>query len=73
MSIRKIHTELGITTVLVTHNLSETQEMGDRIVAMNNGEVVEVNDLRNGYGIDYNSPHNMQQCSSCTIDCNCEV
>lgn len=71
--IRKIHTELGITTVLVTHNLAEAQEMGDRIVAMNNGGVVEVNDLRNGYGIDYNSPHNMQQCSSCTIDCNCEV
>jgi len=70
--IKKIHTEFGITTLLVTHNMVEAKEMGDRIVAMNDGEVVEVSDIQDGYEYDFNRPYDMQHCSGCTIDCNCK-
>ncbi|WP_456468040.1 hypothetical protein [Archaeoglobus sp.] len=29
----------GITTVFVTHNLTDAEEMGDRVVALNNGKI----------------------------------
>ena len=59
--IKKIHKRLGITTVLVTHDMAEAEEMGDRIVTMNGGEVHEVADLQPEH-----------ECSSCAIDCNCK-
>ena len=35
----KLHTDLGITTVLITHNLKEALQYGNRLVQMSNGSV----------------------------------
>jgi len=37
--IRQIQRNAGITTVFVTHNLTDAEEMGDRVVALNNGKI----------------------------------
>jgi ABC-type Fe3+/spermidine/putrescine transport system ATPase subunit len=57
--IKKIQKSFGITTILVTHNPEDAEEMGDRIVTMDGGEVHEheVHDF-------------MQNCTGCGIDCN---
>lgn len=57
--VKKIQKKLKITTILVTHNLDEAEEMGDRIVAMNDGRISEVADF-------------MQNCAGCRIDCYCK-
>jgi len=45
---RKIHDDLGLTTIMVTHDMTEALLLGDRIAAMNEGRI-----LRPG------SPHEM--------------
>src|SRR5215210_2794950 len=35
----KLHTDLGITTVLITHNLKEALQYGNRLLQMNNGKI----------------------------------
>ncbi len=40
--IKRLHQELGITTVYVTHDQAEAMSLGDRMVVMNSGEVVQV-------------------------------
>ena len=35
----QIQRNAGITTVFVTHNLTDAEEMGDRVVALNNGKI----------------------------------
>jgi putative spermidine/putrescine transport system ATP-binding protein len=37
--LREIHERLGITTVLVTHDLEEAFSLGDRVVVMNAGQI----------------------------------
>ena len=39
--IQQIHTDLGITTVYVTHDQEEAMTMGDRIAVMNDGQVLQ--------------------------------
>ncbi len=39
---RKIHRELGLTTVMVTHDMTEALVMGDRIAVMMDGNIVQV-------------------------------
>ncbi len=39
--IRELQTKLGITTIMVTHDQEEALTMADRIVVMNNAEVVQ--------------------------------
>jgi ABC-type sugar transport system ATPase subunit len=70
--IKRIQKGLGITTVLVTHDLAEAKEMGDRIVTMNGGEVHEVADLQGMYRYDPDDLHNLQNCTGCAIDCYCK-
>jgi spermidine/putrescine ABC transporter ATP-binding subunit len=41
VELRRIHDDLGITTVFVTHNQREAMSMSDRIVVMRDGEVVQ--------------------------------
>ena len=73
--IRQIQREMGITTVFVTHNLTDAEEMGDRIVALNSGKIKQVtskmfNDATatdNG-----NRSQSFQDCLHCTIDCYCK-
>ena len=35
----KLHTDLGITTMLITHNLKEAVQYGNRLLQMNNGKI----------------------------------
>jgi multiple sugar transport system ATP-binding protein len=51
----KLHRQLGITTIYVTHDQVEAMTMGDRIVVMNNGVVQQVDTPLNLY----NNPANM--------------
>jgi ABC-type Fe3+/spermidine/putrescine transport system ATPase subunit len=47
--IRRIHRELGITTVYVTHDQSEALAIADRIAVMNIGRVAQVGEPREIY------------------------
>lgn len=40
--VRSLQHELGITTVLVTHNQAEAMEVADRVVIMNHGRIEQV-------------------------------
>lgn len=52
--IKDLQTELGITTIMVTHDQEEAMEMADRIVVMNHGLIEQV-----GTAIElYNRPAN---------------
>jgi putative spermidine/putrescine transport system ATP-binding protein len=42
IEIRRIHRELGVTTLYVTHDQSEAMTMSDRIVVFNGGRVEQV-------------------------------
>jgi len=73
--IRKIQKDLGITTVLVTHNPEEAEEMGDRIITIAGGKIREAEtQCLCGSQNTYNAqnPHNTQNCAGCTIDCYCK-
>jgi len=39
---RRIHDQLGLTTVLVTHDMTEALILADRVAAMRDGELVQV-------------------------------
>ncbi|MCO5178268.1 MAG: ABC transporter ATP-binding protein [Thermomicrobiales bacterium] len=49
LEIRRLHQELGITFIYVTHDQEEALVMSDRIVVMNNGRVVQIGDPRDLY------------------------
>ncbi|MGN6463693.1 MAG: ABC transporter ATP-binding protein, partial [Pseudolabrys sp.] len=42
IEIRRIHRELGVTTIYVTHDQTEAMTMSDRIVVFNSGKVEQV-------------------------------
>ena len=42
--LRSIHHELGVTSILVTHDQEEAAELSDEIVVMNNGQIEQVGD-----------------------------
>jgi len=39
---RKIHDDLGLTTIMVTHDMTEALLLADRIAAMDAGNIVKV-------------------------------
>lgn len=39
--LREIHTELGITTIFVTHDQEEALDLADRVVILNQGQIVQ--------------------------------
>ncbi|WP_320198069.1 sulfate/molybdate ABC transporter ATP-binding protein [Agrobacterium sp. rho-13.3] len=39
--LREIHEELGITTIFVTHDQEEALDLADRVVILNQGEIVQ--------------------------------
>ncbi len=47
--LRRLQLELGITTVLVTHDQEEAMSMSDRVVVMNNGRIEQVGTPRDLY------------------------
>lgn len=42
MELRRIHRELGVTTIHITHDLMEAIEMADRVAIIQNGGVAQV-------------------------------
>jgi ABC-type sugar transport system ATPase subunit len=42
LELRRLHEELGVTTIHVTHNLIEAEEMADRMAIINMGAVEQV-------------------------------
>lgn len=40
--LRKLHDELNITTIFVTHDQEEAMEMSDRVVVMNGGRIEQI-------------------------------
>ena len=42
--LRSIHHELGVTSILVTHDQEEAAELSDEIVVMNQGQIVQIGD-----------------------------
>jgi molybdate/tungstate transport system ATP-binding protein len=42
MELRRIHQELGVTTVHITHNHLEAEELADRIAIMHNGTIEQI-------------------------------
>ncbi|MDF2989236.1 MAG: putative 2-aminoethylphosphonate transporter ATP-binding protein [Eubacterium sp.] len=49
LEIRKIQRELGITTIMVTHDQEEALTMADRIIVMNNAVIEQVGTPRTVY------------------------
>lgn len=47
--VRSLQRELGITTILVTHNQSEAMEIADRLVILNEGRIEQVGDPETVY------------------------
>ncbi len=47
--LRRLHEELHITTVFVTHDQEEAMEVADRIVVMNKGEIAQVGSVDSLY------------------------
>lgn len=40
--VKKIHTDLSLTTVFVTHDMDEALKLGDRICIMRDGKIVQI-------------------------------
>ena len=47
--LTRIHSELGITTIYVTHDQEEAMTMSDRIAILNNGELQQVGEPKEVY------------------------
>jgi ABC-type sulfate/molybdate transport systems ATPase subunit len=71
--IRQIQRKMGITTVFVTHNLADAEEMGDRIVTLNSGKIQQVTSkVFNDATDNGNRSQKFQDCLHCVIDCYCK-
>ena len=44
VELRELHLQLGVTSIYVTHDLSEALALADRVVVMNNGKIEQVSD-----------------------------
>ena len=72
--IRRIHEMLGITTIFVTHDLADAQEMGDRVIAINNGKAMQVtSEIRQTRETLSKFNHEVTDCLQCVIDCGCKT
>jgi multiple sugar transport system ATP-binding protein len=47
--LKRVHREIGATTVYVTHNLPEAMAMGDRLAVLNRGEIEQIGPPRAVY------------------------
>jgi sulfate/thiosulfate transport system ATP-binding protein len=47
--LRRLHDEVHVTTIFVTHDQEEAMEIADQIVLMNHGHVEQIGDARNLY------------------------
>jgi molybdate/tungstate transport system ATP-binding protein len=74
LSLKRIHNELGITTVHITHNHAEAWELGDRIAIMDNGGIAQVGRARdiffspqNDIVSNFIGSLNILQCDDCQV------
>ena len=49
IELRRLHDQLGMTTVYVTHDQREALTMSDRIAVINHGKLIQLDDPRNIY------------------------
>ncbi len=45
--LRRVHEEIGSTTLLVTHDLNDASILADRIAVMRDGRILQVDTLEN--------------------------
>ena len=72
LELRRLHEELGITTIHVTHNLIEAEEMADKIAILNKGKLEQVGTIEevffypeNETVSDFIGTPNILNCSHC--------
>ena len=72
MELKRIHNELGVTMIHVTHNQSEAQELADRIGILNLGKMEQVGQPEeiffypeNAIVSDFIGTPNILKCSNC--------
>jgi sulfate transport system ATP-binding protein len=53
--LRRLHDEVAVTTVLVTHDQEEAMEVADRVVVMNAGRIEQVGPPREVYDVPANA------------------
>ncbi len=71
--LKQLHRKLGITTIYVTHDLQEAEEMGDRIAVIENGKIEQVAPMaevfffpKNEKVSDFIGAPNILTCEHCT-------
>lgn len=74
LELRRLHRELGVTTLHVTHNQSEAEELSDRIAVLSSGKVEQVGNPQqiffypqNRTVSDFIGAPNMLDCDSCRV------
>lgn len=74
LELRRIQSSLGVTSVFVTHNLSEADELADRIGIMNDGRIQQVGvsheiffSPENSYVHEFLGAPNILECESCSL------
>jgi ABC-type sugar transport system ATPase subunit len=72
LELRRIHQELGVTTIHVTHNHLEAEELADRMAIMSSGEIVQIgqpDDIffspQNEAVTSFTGSLNILECNSC--------
>ena len=60
LEISRLHKQLGITTIYVTHDQVEAMTLADKIVVINQGEIIQVGSPRELF----NKPKNLFEFSS---------
>jgi ABC-type sugar transport system ATPase subunit len=72
LELRRIHQELGVTTIHVTHDHLEAEELADMIAIVNSGEIVQIgkpNDIffspKDEVVVNFTGSLNILKCDSC--------
>jgi len=72
LELRRMHQELGVTTIHITHNHAEAEELGDRIAIMCSGKIIQTGKPHeiffspdNPIVSDFTGSLNILPCNSC--------
>ena len=72
LELRRIHKQVGVTTIHVTHNQAEAEELGDRIAILNHGKLEQIDETheiffapRNKMVSDFIGAPNILICDHC--------
>jgi ABC-type Fe3+/spermidine/putrescine transport system ATPase subunit len=74
LELRRIQRQLGVTCIFVTHNLSESEELSDRIAIISNGKIQQVGTPQeiffspiNSHVHEFLGAPNIFECESCSL------